>query len=226
MKRYIPVIILVCASCCLAQMKTDQSAVLVDGIPKTNCEELLARTDNFGNQLQSNPMLIGIVVVYGSDARITEYPARFIYQAIIGRWGFAPRVKIFHSESPEPWRVQFWLAHSESDVKISNSQLVISSPLTITSRYYFGTESGDPCSNHISTGVARILNANPNYEAQIIIFNVPRNQRAEAAAGWLKTFREDFGITRKQLRIFFKKDHRESFIVYNSEFWIVPTQTK
>ena len=224
MKSRLLLIIMLISTSALGQEQS--SPILIDEIGNTSCEDLMARVDNFSIQLESHPAMIGVVLVSAQDSVTDDYPAHFIYRTIIGRHGLKHSMKIFRTNRPGPWQVQFWLAQKETDVNLTNSKLVTATPQTITASFHFGDMSGDPCTNHIGRGFAILLKSDPTYVGHIVVYNVPQKRRAEIAADWLKSMREDYGIQRKQLRVFFRRDKSEAFIVYNTKFWIVPMAAK
>ncbi len=200
---------------------------LLDEFGNIECEDLLARADNLGHELKSNPTLYGIIVVSGPQENDDEAIrlARFIHRAIVSRWGLQLRFRIVRITGPGELRLQFWLVRRESEFPHARGDLLASVPFTVNQRFYFGTESVDPCSRHISGGFALMLKSDPTYTGQLVVFNVPRSKRAETAAEWLKHFRLEHGIDRSRLRVFFKTDNSEAFIAYNyAEFWIVPVR--
>ncbi|MEO6049872.1 MAG: hypothetical protein ABIP78_00880 [Pyrinomonadaceae bacterium] len=223
MKKLIPIIVFFFSVSVFAQ--NVREAVLIDEIGKTGCEDLLARTDNFINHLQSQPELTGIVIVFGFGDSPTQYPANFIHRTIIGRSGIKLKVKIFRDESQEPWRVQFWTALDESEVAGPTSQLVSSIPFEITERFYFGAASGDPCTNYFSNGFADVLKSNPQYTAQIVNFNIPKKERQSTISYWLEHFRKEHAVT-NQIRIYFKNEKPKKYDLDKTEFWILPRKQK
>lgn len=196
---------------------------LIEEIPKTGCEDLLARTDNIGNLLAANPDKTAVIGVYGPGKNIKEYPGMFIHRALVGRWGLNVNVKIFQIQSVGPWKVRVWLSENGIANELSSAKMISRIPWSITSRYFTGGVTGDPCTNHIDRGVSLILKSNSEYIAQIIVFNVRTKKRSEVAADWIRHFQNEYGIGRKQLRVFFKnrQDSRDRTFDDMVEFWIV-----
>jgi hypothetical protein len=134
------------------------------------------------------------------------------------------KIKILRSTAQKELNGQIWLVRDDSELNIQQSEVVAKLPLTITKRFYFGTDTGDPCSNHIANGFATILKSDPNYVGQIVDFNVSRNKRTAAAAEWIKWFREEYGISRERLRIYFKNEKSDRFVLGKAELWITPSK--
>ena len=202
------------------------NGVLIDEFPvDLGCEFVLGKTDAFGNDLNSRRNLRGLILVYartGEDAQ-TRRVADFINRAVIGSWGLSLDYQIVLLSKQPHSRVQFWLVPKAESSRHLAGELLASVPFRITKRYYFGVHSDTPCRNHIGRGFASVIKMDPNYVGQLVVYNVPLNDRAETAQTWLNYFREEHGLGRDRIRVFFKRGNVESFLRdYHIEFWIEP----
>lgn len=211
-----------------ASAQAPQAGVLMDEFGTyLNCEDVLSRADGLSGVLDSKPDKAGLILVLGSgdkDSRARRLAA-LIHRALIGRLGLSRYYRIIGIDTPRDHRIQFWIV-SRTDYNYPAGELLFSVPLKITKRYYFGYMSMDPCTNHIGNGFASALKTDQNYVGQIVIYNVPKNRRAETADGWFRYFRTEHGLDRPRIRVFFKKGEFESFLNdYHTEFWIMPLNT-
>jgi hypothetical protein len=86
--RLSSVLFLILAISSITSAQEKPGPILTDEFGKIGCEDLLARADNFGNELQSKPSFSGVAVIFGAkgDSARADYTAEFIHRAIIGRW--------------------------------------------------------------------------------------------------------------------------------------------
>jgi hypothetical protein len=211
-----------------ALSQSQSNAQLVDEFPRSNCEEILVRTGAFAQQLRQHPDEYGIVVVFGAEHMkpIADLNAELIYRTLLGNLGFDRRVSILRSESENALVIQFWTAKDNTDLGLPATTVFAKIPSNINKRFYFGAETFGSCSNRISHIFAKLVKSNPEYVGQIILYNVPRSKRANSAENWLQLFRTEYGVGRRQLRIFFKSQNNslDPFISERTEFWILRRQ--
>ena len=198
------------------------AAILVDEFGKITCENLLARADNLGMQLRSNPLMAGIVEVSGSDNKFADYEIVYLHRALIGRFGVNINVKIFRVESKGAPLTRFWLTPNNADAPFQDGKLIASIPFTISHRFYFGGQTMSPCDNYLAYGFAEVIRSDPRYRGQIVDFNVPTRERVSTATHWANFIKNDLKLDRRRVRIYFKNSDNRDYRFGHTEFWIFP----
>ena len=148
--KILPIVLLVLAATCRAQLKADPE--LIDEFPPYGCENVLARSAGFVNELRKDPKLTGIIIVYGGgvESEKADRVSQMIHRVVLGSLGFDSNVIVLRNSTKDEVYIQSWLSQSKGLIAFPNSKVVATIPFKIEARFYFGAETGDPCSNNIS----------------------------------------------------------------------------
>jgi hypothetical protein len=206
-----------------------QARLVDEEFTPLSCEDAMARADYLANMLMDEPGTQAYVIMYGDgrDSRKADGYAQLIHRTLIGRGSIESGVVVMRSRERMSLSGEFWLVRNGTTFSRPNATVLARIPMEVTGRVLFGTQTVDPCTNHIDRGFARVLKSNPTYTGEIIEFNIPRKEQAEVAARWLNRLRHEYGLTRGQLRIRFRKVNKlDPIIGLGTEFWLLAPRNK
>lgn len=187
----------------------------------------MARSDNFGIELQKVPTSRGILVWYGDGyeaGRLADVFAKFMHRMLINRFGNNLKVTVLRSNEKSTLLGEAWIVPDGVDYEVPDSRIVAEIPFKVTERTLFATPSVDPCSNFDEYGFAHVLLTNPDVDGVIVNVWLSRSNQAENAASIINRF-DELKVPKRRLRIFFRKPERPiKPIGEYTELWLVPSK--
>src|SRR4026209_1825316 len=100
----------------------------VDEFPRSGCEDLLARTQNFGLTLQDQTDKRGVVIYYLPESVKSETHIKFIQTFLISSFGNNLNVTFLKAVDKEV-RTEFWLIPSTDRFEPPNTFISMTIPL-------------------------------------------------------------------------------------------------
>lgn len=214
-----------------AQVADSPSALKVDEFGASiNCEEVLARLDNYFVSLQNDPSAEGLIAIYGEKgkaggvkAHSSRYQALRILSWMEMRRFDASRITVVQDATGGDARTEFWLVPAgatppEIDgVPWSYDVSAQAEPLLLGTEYSDGVAG---CSGGSPYLYAEFLKANGSMRGNIVIgASSTRNYRRRA-----KELLDELvgkGVSRGRLKTFFVKV-KPNLLQESVEFWLIP----
>jgi len=201
-------------------------AVQVDEFEMANCEEILARTDNFAVKLSNNPNVLAIVIIRYDPASKLVSKARWYRKLITSRflnYYDISRLKITQDPTAKEIGGQFWLVPPGADEPSHQGTVWPDEPIDLSKPFLYGSYSEDGiCNTFTPKQYAGLIKSNSDVRGQIIIHSMFRRYQKETADEWSKTFVEKYYLPRTRFKIFFGKRRDPGYV----EFWITPVNKK
>jgi hypothetical protein len=196
-----------------------------------NCEEVLARLDNYFASLQNDPTAGGLIAVYGEKAtagglkaRNTRYDALRILGWMELRRFDASRITVVQDATGGgDARTEFWLVPAGATPPEIDGVPWSYDLSNLAEPYLLGTEYSDGvagCTGGNPYLYAEFLKANPKMRGNIVIgASSPKNYRRRA--GQLLDMLGEKGVLRRRLKTFFVKV-KPNLLQESVEFWLIP----
>lgn len=197
------------------------TAKLTDEFGSINCEDVLARVDNFMIEITDAPASVGYAVIYPDKVMRKEAfeQESWIIGNIIFRDFPKDRLLVVRGEEKDELQVQFWLVPAGTEKPKFNddkwSYFVKGSSKPFV---FFDTYPNEACLSTRSQTYVDFLADNPGTRGHIVIFNKPRHKARKEAEKWLKIFTKDGRVSRDRFKVFFAKNTG----IADAEFWVVP----
>lgn len=210
------------ALCSSVYCQGEGSPTLVDEFGSSTCEDVLARTDNFGIQLTKSKNSSGFVISRGDLAKgRMVWMEKFIHRALIGRLGNNLNVKFLRRPESRVSKIEMWVAPSGAYSQFEKFELYLQIPFEITTRTFFAAEGPGPCDGHIGRGFVEMLKRDPKLTGYVVNINSPKSERRETMDHFLDFLREN-GLADKGIRIYFKNRQRRYGEHSYVEYWLMP----
>lgn len=196
-------------------------AILNDEFGKINCEDLLARLDNFFVALQNDPAATGSIIISEKKNNRQSFGYRSMIRGYTKFRRFdSSRLIINRSEESENLKVQFWLVPAGADLPIS-SDLGWESPFSISKPEMFYSEDSDDaiCPGDGLIRFSEILTEQTDLRAHFVINTESVKEFNERKKELLNEFKE---IPANRLKFFHVRNKRNSYV----EYWLVPQKKK
>ena len=224
---------------CTFNLITIPVATKVDEISgKVNCEDILARLDNYFVSLQNDPTAAGLIAIYdkkssksGDEANSIRSPM-FQILTWIGMRGFdAIRINIIRVPDSENAKTEFWLVPAGATPPEIDGILWSYDLSSQTKAFSLGTEFSDGiggCNPGNPYLYAEFLKANPKMRGNIVIHAVSPENYRRAAKATLDDLAQK-GVARGRLKTFFVKVKPKGppefwFTLESTEYWLVPAR--
>lgn len=238
-------ILLILCQICLAQEKSGEA---FDSFGAIGCDDFRGRIDNFFVALKNNPDAVGYFVIYGSKnpAQYARWEGRIRGHIKLRRFP-VNRVKFILATSADDLKIEFWL--SRNGEKPVSDEMVLN--LTLKSgnnRYLFAHDAVEVlkqggkliysvgfesfCQETFNLSLlAKYLDANPEMNAEIFVFNRKKSRAEQFIKLFLKEAADEYKISPERLKIsysgipddeFIENYHRISVV----KIWLVAKREK
>jgi len=204
--------------------------VLIDKFERANCEDVLARMDNFMTQLQNDPSATGYIIIYGKPRQIAFVERETRNWIKIRNFDPSRLVFIRGSGTGEKAEIELWLVPPGANPPEPSPQ---SEPeetaepeekVEITKPYIFGSKFADGiegCNSDYDIELyAETLKANPKSRGNVVIYETSQNNFRKAEKDVLVELKGS-GIARKKIKIFYAKV-KPNQLREGIELWFLP----
>ncbi|HEX8251229.1 MAG TPA: hypothetical protein VF599_23860 [Pyrinomonadaceae bacterium] len=215
-------ILLVSFQLCFAQ-KTE----VFDSFGELNCDDILARIDNFFYAIKKNPGAVGYAIIQGERDKTNFLQHEWwIYNNVESRRFDDSRLVVVRAEGDsEGIFTQFWLAPPGAE---KPAYVEIKPDFTISENrkpFVFNStaEANSPCPDSLQLKIySDYLKANAVIRGHIVIFAKSPKEFQKQKSGVSTKLADKYKILPNQLRFFFVKKTDYSYI----ELWIVPRKKR
>lgn len=213
----------------------DRKPILIDKFTRVNCEEVLARTDNFLIELQNNPVSTGHIITYGTS-RAVRRTEREMRNWIRVR-GFGPSRIVFVNGGGgggNKTTVEMWLVPPGAELPqpspppkdeaeaISEKEAVDKTkPYIYGSKFVNGVEG---CDEYDLEGYAEALQENSESRGNIVVFETSRKLFRITEKEILEELAKS-GVARNKIKTFFVKVKPDQ-LREGIELWLLPSRRK
>lgn len=194
-------------------------SILVDEFGSIACDEMLAKIDNFSNQLRNDPTARGLVTISGSNANlIKKLDLEVLFTSgVIQRRVHTSQIRLERGrETGEP-KMSFWLVPrgaDEPEVSVSSWDMAISPK---NKPFYFFADSDSICSYPtVDKYIKQLLSANPGLRVNVVIHAGSPKKTQELKRDTVKLYGPKYS---KRLRFF---RVRETYPESQREYWLLP----
>lgn len=217
--RFLIVLVIFLASLsALGQEKP--SAVLIDEFGSIQCDEMLARIDNFSNQLNNNPNAKGLVIISGSNEHLIEkLKLEILLTSGAQRPGndISSRLNVLRGNETDNAMMRFWLVPVGAE---GTGHVAKTWDLTIpkgTKPFYFHSDNDQICSYPtLSRYLKEILVANPKLRVNVVLNTTKLSEFRRR----IRELRETFVLKNSGRMRFFQV--RNPYPDTLTEYWLVP----
>jgi hypothetical protein len=218
------VILLTAFNICFGQDKP--KAEIIDQFDEINCEELLARLDNFLIAMRNNPNAAGYIIISGGKNDKNSFRDEWRIRGHLEFRRFDDsQLTIAKAEVVKDSYTKFWLVPAGAE-KPEYKEIDFDYKIPENRKpYIFNStkEDGDLCPGGNQLKIySDYLSANPNFRGHIVIFT---ESKAEFEKERTKLFNEltnKYKIPADQIKFFFVKKKEFSY----NEFWLVPQKKR
>lgn len=220
-------------------------AVLIDSFGKPSCELLLNRLDYLASAASKTPGRVGFFVMYpGKNVLENIAYERAVKNNSAFRRFPDGLIRLIRAERKDELSFDMWTSSAEKppavrdvpfDYRLSNlSQrtLLVEDSVELfrfRGKLEYGSE-GDGCLNEFNLdALSKLLLANPDLSAEIIIFNESAREAKKLIQLILDDAISESKLSRKRLRIIYggRGNTKEwSFNISALEVWLLPTKIK
>jgi len=216
MKPWIILIVLLISSVHAQEVKH------FDEYGRITCEDLLARTEAFGQQLQKTRSAQGVVVTYNGGKSLA-WQQQFVHRVLIGYYGNGLNVRFYESSDDGESRTEVWVISAEAEVDTNRFRQTLTIPYTPTAKLLWNTESGDPCSGHAFPSFVEMLKTS-YMTGRIVLVNYSRSERL-FSIGEYRTDLKKHSIVLNRVRFRFKTLRTQDALNPSGyvEYWLDPS---
>lgn len=222
MRRLAIIFIWILAQCTLAIGQFEPTKI--DEFGKVNCDEFLARADNFFVALNNNPAARGFFVIYGNDHHKGTPLAysNLLDDAVAARQYDPSRVEIVHAPSSQGVGASFWLAPPGASIPTSWSSEWDFALSPKDKAFIWSSGFAEMCASPPNVALlTRYLEANPGSRVHVVIHAAnQRNRRT----GLVEAKAALDGIPSNRIRYFYRK--LAGYVIPINEYWFVPKKQR
>jgi hypothetical protein len=232
---------------CFGQEKKAE-IILFDSVVEPECELLLNRLDSLAYEIQNTPNSVGYVVIYGGSNPIENI---FYERAVKGHANFRKldesRHRVITAKPEQKLKIEFCISKNKDKPSISEETFKYTLPEN-NARILFAEDSTEVvkidgrltyllgscevcCITTVNLNLlSKFLEANPNFNAQIIIYNKSAKRANQLSKLIIKENTEDYKIPSSRLETTYGGIDKEIAELPNNistvKVWLVPQKIR